>query len=165
MTYSITLERGSDGTFLAWVHELPGCYARGKSRDEVLAKLPVAIGDFRAWLESFGEAADDGEVDFKIVAEVDSIINTQEDTEVLVESDRAALTPHDWQRIERWLDRSRRDLLDAIDALSGENLDQPSAGRTRTRQAEIMHIAFVELMYAMWTFDLHSKQGLVDFLA
>jgi predicted RNase H-like HicB family nuclease len=26
MTYSVTLEHGSDGSYLAWVHELPGCF-------------------------------------------------------------------------------------------------------------------------------------------
>jgi len=43
MTYSVTLEHGSDGSYLAWVHELPGCFARGASRDDAISKLPDAI--------------------------------------------------------------------------------------------------------------------------
>ena len=38
MTYSVTLERGTDGTYLAWVDDLPGCAVRARSRAEVLAE-------------------------------------------------------------------------------------------------------------------------------
>ena len=39
MKYSVTLERGTDGTYLAWVDDLPGCAVRAGSRAEVLARV------------------------------------------------------------------------------------------------------------------------------
>ncbi len=47
---------------------------------------------------------------------------------------------------------------------SGEQLEQRAEGRSRTRRQEVIHVAFVELMYAAWTFDLRSQAGLEDFL-
>ncbi len=43
MTYSVTLEHGTDGSYLAWVHELPGCFVRGETRGDVDERLPAAI--------------------------------------------------------------------------------------------------------------------------
>jgi predicted RNase H-like HicB family nuclease len=37
--YSITIERGTEGSYLGWVDELPGCAARAPDRDGVLEKL------------------------------------------------------------------------------------------------------------------------------
>ncbi|MGD0714281.1 MAG: type II toxin-antitoxin system HicB family antitoxin, partial [Gaiellaceae bacterium] len=74
MTYSVTLEHGSDGSYLAWVHELPGCFVRGASRDDVVSKLPDAIKQFLGWLRTFGEAVDDGDVTIVVAEEVDSLV-------------------------------------------------------------------------------------------
>ena len=131
MTYSVTLEHGSDGTYLAWVHELPGCFARGETRADVQAKLPGAIREFAEWA---GEPA--GE--FAVVNEVESVIDSSEDTEVLLEVDRKPLTQDDWNRLERWLAKSREELGDV----------------------DVQHIGFVELMYVAWTFDVESKEFL-----
>jgi predicted RNase H-like HicB family nuclease len=87
MTYSVTVERGSDGSCLAWVHELPGCFARGASRDEVEARLPDAIRSFVGWLRAAGERVDaEADIDIVVVEEVESIVETSEDTEVLERS-------------------------------------------------------------------------------
>ena len=43
--------------------------------------------------------------------------------------------------------------------------NQPIPGRERTVREQLVHIAFVELMYAAWTFDLRSRAGIADFLA
>jgi predicted RNase H-like HicB family nuclease len=148
MTYSVTLEHGSDGSYLAWVHELPGCFARGKTREEVEAKLPESVREFRGWLRESGEAAeDDAEIKVNVVERVESLIESSEDTEVLLSPDREPLNASDWAKIERWLSYSRRDLLD----------EPPD-------DDELVHVAFVELMYAAWTFDLSGREGLREFL-
>jgi predicted RNase H-like HicB family nuclease len=160
LTYSVTLEHGSDGSYLAWVHELPGCFARGASREEVKEQLPTAIRAFLDWLRAAGEEVEDDE-GFVVVEEVESAIDSSEDTEVLLEPDREPLTQADWETIERWLSHSRRDLIEWLGRGSLESIPE---GETRTVRELLVHIAFVELMYSAWTFDLHDREGLRDFL-
>jgi predicted RNase H-like HicB family nuclease len=165
MAYSVTLEHGSDGSCLAWVHELPGCFVRGTSRDDVAAKLPRAIDDFLAWLRGSGEPVDGSRShDFVVVEQVESIVETSEDTEALVLADRKRLTGDEWARIERWLAHSRRDVLEALDRIPQDQLESRAEGSSRTLREELMHIAFVELMYAAWTFDLRTTAGLREYL-
>ena len=165
MTYSVTLEHGSDGSFLAWVHELPGCFARGATRDEAIANAADAIVAFRNWLAACGEDVDDGDATVVVADEVESLIEVDEDTEVLLRPDRGPLTESDWRVVARWLGCSRAALMQAIDALDDDRLPQQIAGRERTVGEQLVHIGFVDLMYAAWTFDLDSRQGIADFLA
>ena len=158
--YAVTIERGTDGTYLGWVDELPGCAVRADSRSELLAKLPGAIAAFCIWTGS----AKPSSPEVSVTEEVDSAIEADEDTEVLVAADRQALTSEHWAQIRRWLDLSRAELNDLLDRLSTENLDRKRDGSERTVREEIEHIAFVEFMYAAWTFDLQSREGLADFL-
>jgi hypothetical protein len=96
--------------------------------------------------------------------EVESVIEANEDSEVLVEVARQPLSQEDWQTIERWLAASRAALLRALAEASEEHLDDPIEGRERTVREQVIHIALVELMYAEWTFDLDSREGLTEFL-
>ena len=155
MRYSVTLEHGSDGSCLAWVHELPGCFVRAAGRAEALERLPGAI---RAFLEWAGDS--DRDVDAAIVEEVESLVETAEDTEALVAADREPLTPEDWARVEAWLEHSRADLRDMLP----NDLESPSESSSRTVREELIHIGLVELMYVAWTFDLRGRAGIVDFL-
>lgn len=164
MDYSVTLEHGSDGTYLAWVHELPGCSFRGPSREDVLARLPAEIRDFLAWLQRSGEAVEEGAINVVVVEEVESIVQASEDSEALVQADREPLTREDWVKIERWLAHSRLDLLGSLSNLPDEGLESRPERSTRTLREEVIHIAFVELMYAAWTFDLRTREGLQQFL-
>jgi predicted RNase H-like HicB family nuclease len=161
MNYAVTLERGSDGTYLAWVDDVPGCAVRAGSKAEALEKLPRTITEFLKWA---GELAPD-EVEVEVVREVDSAIEAEEDTEVLVESDREALTEKDWSSVRESLNRSRDELLELLGRLGEADLARKRGGSERTLREEIEHIAYVELMYALWTFDLQSKEGLTDFLS
>jgi hypothetical protein len=155
--YSVTLERGTDGTYLAWVDELPGCAVRGSDRDHVLDELRSEIPRFLRW----AGLPQPSKVEVKVSDEVESAIETDEDTEVLVERDRAPLTVDDWEQLQAWLDRSRGE-LQAL--LREADLDAQRPGTERTAREEIEHVGFVELMYAMWTFDLQSRDGLARFL-
>jgi predicted RNase H-like HicB family nuclease len=157
----VTLERGSDGTYLAWVNNLPGCAVRGASREDVLERLPSAIAEFLAWS---GEpaAAPPG---VTVVEEVDSIIEAEEDTEALVAADREALTAERWAEARAHLERSRAELSSVLERLTDEELASRREGSSRTVREEVEHVAFVELMYAAWTFDLQTREGLSEFLA
>jgi predicted RNase H-like HicB family nuclease len=161
VTYTVTLEHGSDGSYLAWVHELPGCFARGSSRADVEAQLPEAIGAFLAWLRGADDIVEDDDIAVEISDEVDSVIDSSEDTEVLLSADRQPLTEGDWETIERWLSHSRDELLEL---LSSQDLEEAPPGESRTLRELLVHIAFVELMYAAWTFDLSRRDGLREFL-
>jgi predicted RNase H-like HicB family nuclease len=161
MTYSITLERGANGTYLAWVDDLPGCAVRAPSRAEVLEKLPDAINEFVAWT---GQAAP-GTVEIDVVEEVESAIEADEDTEVLISADRAALTEQDWSQLLESLAKSRSELVALLARLADDELESKREESERTVREEIEHVAFVELMYAMWTFDLRSREGLAEFLS
>jgi len=159
--YSVTLEQGTDGSYLGWVDDVPGCAVRGRSRQEVLDRLPDAIRAFLAWAGEDVPAT----VAVEVGEEVESAIEAEEDTEVLVGADRQPLTQDDWRRADDWLRRSRAELLGLFERLSEEQLASKRDGSERTIREEIEHIAFVEFMYAVWTFDLQSKQGLSEFLA
>lgn len=156
-TYAVTLERGTDGTYLGWVDELPGCAVRAASRPELLERLPEAIAAFLRWIGEPPGAMPT----VAVVDEVDSEIVADEDTEVLVGSDRLPLTGDDFERLRPWLARSRAELLDLLGRL---DLDARREGSGRAVREEIEHVAFVELMYMAWTFDLHSRAGLAEFL-
>src|SRR5437762_11262654 len=164
MTYSLTLEHGSDGSYLAWVHELPGCFARAATREGVVANAAQAVAEFRQWLRNVGEPIEDDDIDVVVVAEVGSRVETDEDTEVLVEPDRQPLTKDDWRKIEHWLTASRTELLEVLAPMADEQLGEHVPGGDRTFREQLIHLAFVELMYAAWTFDHQSKEGIADFL-
>jgi predicted RNase H-like HicB family nuclease len=159
--YAVTVERGTDGSFLAWVDELPGCAVRAATQPELLDRLPGAIAEFLAW------AGEPTAVAPRIVVtdEVDSEIEADEDTEVLVAADRLPLTNDDLERIRPWLAKSRSELLDLLRLLDDEQFGSMREGSERTIREEIEHVAFVELMYVAWTFDLQSREGLAEFLA
>ena len=161
MRYRVTLERGSDGTYLAWVDDLPGCAVRANSREHALERLPAEIRSFLAWSGS-GDVATSVEVE--ITEEVASVIEADEDTEVLVRADRQALDRADWETVANLLGRTRAELVDLLEILAEDDLATTREGSERTIRKEIEHIAFVELMYAVWTFDLESTQGLRNFL-
>lgn len=165
MKYSVVLEESSGGGFMAWVVDLPGCFARAATRAEVEAKLPTAIHEFLSWRLANGESLDLGSIDIQVVGhEVTAGDGEEGDTSVLLELDRAPLTSSDWSRIESWLTDSRRDLVGFLGKFTNEDLESLPDESPRTLQQNIYHLAFVELMYAVWTFDLHSVAGLRSFL-
>ena len=54
--FDVYLEIGPAGECMAHVPALPGCIARGSSRDAALAALPDAIRAHIGWLRGHGEA-------------------------------------------------------------------------------------------------------------
>lgn len=164
--YSVTLERSEPDVHLAWVHELPGCVAYGATRDEALARVPQAIEQFRGWLRAAGEKlpAEDIHVDqvaLSVVGEAGRAEQTSEGPDgVLLTWDEEPLAPEEWTRIERWLQQSRRELLDVLEQMPEDQLGTAARDGARTIWQQLRHIATVEFMYALWTFDFRTKRDL-----
>ncbi len=163
MRYTVTLERGTDGGYMAWVHELLGCAARGASKAEVEAKIRPAIAEFLTWTRSARVTAED--VQFAVVTELESPVPVREaDTALLLEPDRHPLTHTAWTQAERLLRLSRADLLHTLGELDETALAFKPAGSPRSVGEQLMHIGMVELLYVVWTFHLESPQGMAEFL-
>ena len=43
MRYTVILEKGADGGYVAMVPALPGCVTQGETRDEVIANIHEAV--------------------------------------------------------------------------------------------------------------------------
>ena len=163
--YSVTLARNERDDYLAWVHELPGCYAYGTSRDQAVANVADAIDRFRDWQRAIGEDVRKEPVTFDIVEAAGAAEQTAEgSTSVLLTWDQESLTPEDWTPVERWLHHSRMEVLHILDGMRDDDLDIAAREGTRSIAKQLQHIAQVEYMYALWTFDFRSKHGLKEFL-
>jgi len=161
MRYSVTLEQSEPNVYLAWVHELPGCIAYGATREDVLSEIPEAIERFRGWLHTAGEDVPDDQISFSIVEEADRAEQaSQGSSGVLLTWDKEPLTPEDWTRIERWLQHSRGELLDVLENMREDELEIAAREDARTIARQLRHVATVEFMYALWTFDLRTVQGI-----
>lgn len=58
MDVQVGVEVDGQGQSMAWVAELPGCYARGRTPQEALDKVPLAVFEFCVWLRTHGEELD-----------------------------------------------------------------------------------------------------------
>lgn len=170
MEIRVVLERGiDDGGYLAWVVDLPGCSVRAPTRDEVVEKVPGAVTSFVTMLAERGVPADDlpgGDgLGVRVVDEVETPgAMAEADTDVLLDADRAPLTPGDWARLGRWSDAARAQLLAVLADLEDDALDHHPDGAPRSVREVLLHLGIVELFYAAWTFDLDSTDGVRDFL-
>jgi predicted RNase H-like HicB family nuclease len=55
MDYAIIIERAEDGTFSAYIPDLPGCVATGATRDEVTQLIGEAVKLHLESLRAHGE--------------------------------------------------------------------------------------------------------------
>jgi len=159
--YTVTVEHDEPEVYLAWVHELPGCYAHGSTRQDAVNNVVEAIERFRTWLRAKGEEIREEPVEFDIVEAAGVAGMT---TGVLLTWDQAPLTPEDWTRVERWLRYSRLELLSALQSMREEDLETAAGEGSRSIAAQLRHLAGAEYMYALWTFDFRSKQDLKELL-
>ena len=163
--YTVTLEHDEPESFLAWVHELPGCIAHGTTRAEAEANVVQAIDRFRSWLRAVGEEISHEPVTYDVVEEAAPAEWTAEGSSgVLLTWDQGPLTPADWTPIERRLDHSRREVLQTLASMSADDLQTVSGKGARSIARQLHHLASAECMYVIWTFDLRSKEGLGELL-
>lgn len=163
--YTVTVEHDEAKSYLAWVHELPGCYAHGPTREEAVNNVVDAIERFCGWLRAKGEEISAEPVEFDIVeAAATAEMPPEGSSGMLLTWDQAPLTPQDWMCVERWLHHSRLEVLSVLESMRKEDLDTAAGEGSRSIAGQLRHLASAEYMYALWTFDLRSKQDVKELL-
>jgi predicted RNase H-like HicB family nuclease/uncharacterized damage-inducible protein DinB len=152
--YQVCLEVGEDGTCMAHVPELLGCFAVGSTREETLERLRSAVSEYLAWLAEHKEVAAPsaaaGEVEIEVAEEISmpaSYPRRPGEPVAFFSADEEPLSYHDLQTAVRLLAHARRDLLEFLEDVPDSLLnwrpgpDDPSIAET------LLHMAHVEADY------------------
>jgi predicted RNase H-like HicB family nuclease/uncharacterized damage-inducible protein DinB len=117
-SYQVYLERSGEGLCMAHVLDLPGCTARGESREEALERLPDAMAAYHSWLERHGEPpagrgwVADERVQLQVVGESEGVGPFDAgDAAALFPPDREPVSLEEMERYLRLSGHARSDLL------------------------------------------------------
>lgn len=108
----------ADGTFTAHVLELPGCNARGGSRDDAVAKVKQSFRDYLALLASRGMS-----VDHWTALDVDSFEVKEPAQRGVFPEEFRAMDEHELRDFLHQMEASRSALLQVVRGLSADELD------------------------------------------
>ena len=154
MRFVVYVETASDGSAMAHVPALPGCFTAGLNEDVALGRLPQAITDYYAWLKYHNEPVPDPIEPIELeVAEVTASGGEPGDAEAFFQADGTPLTAADLAAMLRLMTYSRQDLIHLFSGLTGEILNW-KPGRDNNGQevwdiSDILdHIASAERFYA-----------------
>lgn len=129
----------------AWVPALPGCFCEASSEAEAMARMPIAIAEYLAWLRSHGEApAQDDECAVEVVERVEAPSGR---SERVFSADRAPATEEDIQQAIRLMSYARADLYTLVSPLPERVLSwQPTPDKWNIRGI-LAHIASADCYY------------------
>lgn len=152
--YRVCLEVAGDGTCMAHVPDLAGCFAVGNTREEAMQRLRRAIAEYLTWLAALGEtgapSAETAEVEVEVAEEVTTIgTYPRRPGEPLAffAADEEPLSYHDLQTAVRLMERVRRDLLDFLRDVPDEILHwQPGPDEWSIAET-LLHMAHAEASY------------------
>jgi len=148
--YTVSLVIGEDGSTMAHIHELMGCFALATSKNRALEKLTVAIPQYHGWLDGHGEDADTPHTVKLSVAEE---VHTQDSagdaggSDPLRNCDRVAATDRDITRCLQLLRYTRTDLTQLITKLPKTAFGYRPSGEPRSVRNALRHIADVDVWY------------------
>ena len=148
--YHVNLEVGSDGSCMARVIELPGCFAIGPNREQTLDRLRPAIASYVDFLKRHGEQLDEGAVEIEVAEEASvagSFPGTPGDQVARFASDRESPSKEEIERALHWLDCSREELMGLFDGLSREAIEWRPPDSNWTIRQMLEHIAGAEAAY------------------
>lgn len=153
MQYSIGIEQSEPGRWMAWVLELPGCFARGESRQATVDSTPRAIADYFNWRDGYERVSEEAAGALEItVAEEYRNYETLDGywVNAFFEYDRLPLSSGDLDDIRWLLSCTRSDLMATVRRLPAASLDREIPGeRFRSVYGILKHIATAE----RWYFD------------
>ena len=151
MAYHLGVEDIEPYRWLAWVLDLPGCFAAADSEADAVAATPAAIRAYFAWLTRHGAppAAPAAEVAVQIaevfhgyIGEGDYWVNA------LFADDRRPLTPADVDTGLRLLTYTRQDLTNLVAGLSPAALAaRHPAAQGASITSLLQHMATAERWY------------------
>ncbi len=172
---TLVLETNGKG-FMGWTAELPGAFARGGTRDEVLRKIAGDVADCAAWLD---EPVPDGEVRAESTVVTGAVVEDG-DTTILLEHDRRPYASDaEFDRDCGRMDLSARKLQRLYDACPRR--DAVVAGKVRatfygevpaTIEAQLRHVVGCH-QYYLWSAGIEAalpgellagRRGLVGLL-
>ena len=150
MSYRASLVIGKDGSTVAHVHQLMGCFALSRSRERALEKLAFAIPQYFEWLKQHGENTDTPQRVKLLIEEELQIEDSAGDaggSDPLRNCDTVVATDHDIVHCLRLLNYTRQDLSRLIAKLPETVLDYKPPGEPRSVRDAIQHIADVDVWY------------------
>ncbi|MFX1563011.1 MAG: DinB family protein [Promethearchaeota archaeon] len=146
--WSVNLEKG-DHCWYAHIVELPGCFARGESRGEVLNSLPAAIKKYSEFLEAHGLQQEISSLEFDVVEEIHGISELGEagGAVALFTSDKIPVTEKELDFFLNLMQWNRQDLLTLVQALPENIQNARPMPKKWTIKETLNHIANAEEWY------------------
>lgn len=150
MDIQVGVEVDDKGQAMAWVAELPGCYARGRTAQEALDKIPLAVYEFFVWLRAHGEELDGPGA---VVASAPETVRVASD---LGQAESTALFAFD--RLPpagaaalalRAAQYARADLLEMLPRLHPDMLNLRLEGANRSLVQTLDHLVLTDVWYAL----------------
>jgi uncharacterized damage-inducible protein DinB len=150
LNYRISLVIGEDGSTMAHVHELMGCFALSSSKNRALEKLVAVIPQYHQWLAVHEESTTVPDpVELTVVEEVHTRASAGSagGPDPLRECDRVPATNHDIESCLKLLKHTRDDLNQVITKLPKTVFSFKPKDEPRSVRNTLRHIADVEVWY------------------
>jgi predicted RNase H-like HicB family nuclease/uncharacterized damage-inducible protein DinB len=146
--WSVNLEHG-ERWWYAHVEELPGCFTRGETREEVLGALPDAVAGHVAFLEARGHPVDKTTLDFRVVEEILGIPELGEagGAVALFTSDEEPVGEGEFSRFLNLMRWNRGELLGIVESLSENERNARPLSDKWTIEETLRHVANAEEWY------------------
>jgi predicted RNase H-like HicB family nuclease len=146
----VGLEVDPRGQAMAWVAELPGCYARGRTAAAALEKIPLAVYEYCVWLAAHGEPIDPpGEVE---IVEVERVAVTSDLGQALSQGffrfDRDPVSAQAPRLALTAMQHARRDLLELLPHVRNRRPD-PREEPVRSLPELLDHVLLMDLWLAL----------------
>lgn len=143
MRYRVYLDIGegtlSEGGPLAHIPALPGCAARGRTKEEALSNLKDLLPDYLALFSKEDKSLPTGVADLEL--------DVEESENLTFPEDKEPLRPGEGGRLLRKMELSRQALLDRVSGLSDEVLTWKGDGDGWPIERILEHIANAEWWY------------------
>jgi len=151
MEFHLGIEDMEPGSWIAWVFELPGCYARATTREEAIDQAREAIAEMLDRLNRSGFPVIEAHpsISIQIAEEFRSFPSSPDYlVNALFDNDRIPLTDDDIKYARHLLGINRADLLAIVMNLPTETLDREIPGEVQKNIHGILrHIGTAEWWY------------------
>jgi len=140
MSGTIYVRAANDGTFVAEVADLPGCVARGATRDEAITKVRGAFRDYLFLLRQ-------RDVSTEHYDKLDPESFAVKDVKDFFPEDAERLEEHEMRDFLHQMEASRSALLALVRGLSADEIERKPTESTWSVRQALEHIMSVEVQY------------------